>query len=62
MMSEKLAARLPKTREAREVSHNCLCPPARSHTMTSTGRISGSAGSRGPTFVSYEVMTQARRD
>lgn len=26
---QKLAARLPKTREAREVSHNCLCPPGK---------------------------------
>ncbi|KAJ3610289.1 hypothetical protein NHX12_022382 [Muraenolepis orangiensis] len=27
ILEEKLAARLPKTREARDVAHNCLCPP-----------------------------------
>ncbi|XP_019215592.1 collagen alpha-1(XIII) chain isoform X2 [Oreochromis niloticus] len=27
ILEEKLAARLPKTRDAREVSHSCLCPP-----------------------------------
>ncbi|XP_062852438.1 collagen alpha-1(XIII) chain-like [Trichomycterus rosablanca] len=27
MLEEKLASRLPKTREIRDVSHACLCPP-----------------------------------
>ncbi|XP_078129828.1 collagen alpha-1(XIII) chain-like [Sander vitreus] len=27
ILDEKLAARLPKTREAREAPHSCLCPP-----------------------------------
>ncbi|XP_053535682.1 collagen alpha-1(XIII) chain [Ictalurus punctatus] len=27
MLEEKLASRLPKTRETRDVSHACLCPP-----------------------------------
>ncbi|XP_049457247.1 collagen alpha-1(XXIII) chain-like isoform X2 [Epinephelus fuscoguttatus] len=27
ILEEKLAARLPKTREMREATHNCLCPP-----------------------------------
>ncbi|KAB5581773.1 hypothetical protein PHYPO_G00179520 [Pangasianodon hypophthalmus] len=31
MLEEKLASRLPKTRETRDVSHACLCPPGRSN-------------------------------
>lgn len=27
ILEEKLAARLPKIREARDIPHNCLCPP-----------------------------------
>ncbi|XP_058508148.1 collagen alpha-1(XXIII) chain-like [Solea solea] len=27
ILDEKLAARLPKTREVREAPHSCLCPP-----------------------------------
>ncbi|KAM7408082.1 hypothetical protein PAMA_001979 [Pampus argenteus] len=27
ILEEKLAARLPKTREVREAPHSCLCPP-----------------------------------
>ncbi|KAL0964387.1 hypothetical protein UPYG_G00323130, partial [Umbra pygmaea] len=27
ILDEKLAARLPKTREAREAPHGCMCPP-----------------------------------
>ncbi|XP_061601160.1 collagen alpha-1(XIII) chain-like [Cololabis saira] len=27
ILDEKLAARLPKSREVRDVSHGCLCPP-----------------------------------
>ncbi|KAK6328763.1 hypothetical protein J4Q44_G00007410 [Coregonus suidteri] len=27
ILEEKLAARLPKTREAREAPHSCVCPP-----------------------------------
>ncbi|KAL7890060.1 hypothetical protein AOLI_G00023180 [Acnodon oligacanthus] len=27
MLEEKLASRLPKTRETREAAHSCLCPP-----------------------------------
>lgn len=27
ILEEKLAARLPKTREAREAPHSCMCPP-----------------------------------
>ncbi|XP_049337126.1 collagen alpha-1(XIII) chain-like [Astyanax mexicanus] len=30
MLEEKLAARLPKVRETREVPHSCLCPPGMS--------------------------------
>ncbi|KAM7384985.1 hypothetical protein PAMP_001089 [Pampus punctatissimus] len=29
ILEEKLAARLPKTREVREAPHSCLCPPVR---------------------------------
>ncbi|KAK9542013.1 hypothetical protein VZT92_002016 [Zoarces viviparus] len=29
ILEEKLAARLPKTRESREASHSCLCPPGK---------------------------------
>nr|XP_054605941.1 uncharacterized protein LOC107375491 [Nothobranchius furzeri] len=29
ILEEKLAARLPKSREARDVLHGCLCPPGR---------------------------------
>ncbi|TDH00978.1 hypothetical protein EPR50_G00175390 [Perca flavescens] len=29
ILDEKLAARLPKTREAREAPHSCLCPPGK---------------------------------
>ncbi|XP_070697722.1 collagen alpha-1(XXV) chain-like [Pempheris klunzingeri] len=31
ILEEKLEARLPKTREAREAPHSCLCPPVGSH-------------------------------
>ncbi|KAJ8418282.1 hypothetical protein AAFF_G00139910 [Aldrovandia affinis] len=29
ILEEKLAARLPRVREAREVPHSCVCPPGR---------------------------------
>ncbi|XP_059216003.1 collagen alpha-1(XXIII) chain-like [Centropristis striata] len=29
ILEEKLAARLPKTREVREAPHSCLCPPGK---------------------------------
>ncbi|KAI1894385.1 hypothetical protein AGOR_G00115270 [Albula goreensis] len=31
ILEEKLAARLPKVREAREAPHSCVCPPGRQH-------------------------------
>ncbi|KAL4641107.1 collagen alpha-1(XIII) chain isoform X1 [Arapaima gigas] len=30
ILEEKLAARLPRMREAREAPHSCICPPGRS--------------------------------
>ncbi|KAL6101465.1 col13a1 [Pungitius sinensis] len=29
ILDEKLAARIPKTRESREAPHSCLCPPGK---------------------------------
>ncbi|KAF7667871.1 hypothetical protein LDENG_00040780 [Lucifuga dentata] len=33
ILEEKLAARLPKTRDVREAPHSCLCPPGKSLTL-----------------------------
>ncbi|XP_073338441.1 collagen alpha-1(XIII) chain-like [Pagrus major] len=49
ILEEKLGARLPKMREAREAPHSCLCPPGRMLTPGLNGtidvreRVSGSS-------------------